>query len=187
MKILTIIVAVLSVSSVANAATYVFPGEAIEVPTSGPADPSFIYVEDVEGKVVDISIKFNSFSHRFAKETMVAISNPDGWATLMWDGVNCKFDSIEITISDEAATSLEEECQSGSYLESGAFRGGFNNAAHEFTIPIAPMRPLFQSMNELIMESPNGRWILWAEDFVSGDGGTVTGWELIIETEDPTL
>ena len=51
-------------------------------------------------------------------------------------------------------------------------------------IPIAPIRPLFHTFDELVLPDPNGRWILWSEDFVGGDGGTIESWEIVIETAD---
>ncbi len=166
------------------AATYTFTGEAVEIPTSGPADPSFIYVEGVEGVVTNVSLSFNGLTHKFAKETMVALSNPDGWASLIWDGVKCKYNGIDVVFTDLAEESLEDRCGSGGSLESGTYSSGLSDDDHAFTIPIAPIRPLFPTLNELILPNPNGRWILWAEDFISGDGGTIGSWEIIIETED---
>jgi len=173
----------LGLGQFANAATYVFPGELVDIPTIGPANPSFVYVEGVEGTISNISIKFNGLEHRYGRETMIALSNPDGWATLIWDAPHCKFSDIDVLIADNAALSLEDNCKSGQSLESGPYLPGYSNAGHQFTIPIAPVRPLFHTMSELLLPNMNGRWILWVEDFSSGDGGEITSWEIIVETE----
>ncbi len=185
MKRLSIALAMVGFCHIANAEIYTFTGEEVAIPTKGPADPSFVYVENVEGVVTNISLTFNGISHRYGKETMIALSNPDGWATLIWDAPYCKFNNVNLLMSDTDAIDMGEACGGGTALEDGTYSVGSSKANHEFSIPIAPIRPLFETLNELILPDPNGRWILWAEDFMSGDGGTITSWELIIETQDP--
>lgn len=177
----TIATAVLAAQP-ATAATYVFAGDAVEIPTKGPADPSFIYVEGVEGEVTKVSLRLTGLTHGYGKETMIALSNPDGWAALIWDAADCKYSAANLLFSDDAETALADQCTSGRQLPTGSYRSGYLKGSHVFTIPIAPIPPLFETLNELILPDPNGRWILWAEDFVSGDGGRIGGWELIIET-----
>lgn len=168
----------------ALATTFIFQGPAVIIPPKGPADPSFIYVEGVAGVVRNIKVNFNGFLHKFGEETLIAVTNPDGWATLIWDAADCKFNTVDITLDDEAETSIESRCGSGAVLGAGSYRPGYAADDRELTIPIAPMRPMFQTLKELIMPNPNGRWILWAEDYVSGDGGAMASWEIIVETEE---
>lgn len=185
MKKFLLSVAIGAMSQTGFGATHIFQGESVEIPESGPADPSFIYVEGVEGVVVDITVKFYGFSHRYGEETMIALSNPDGWATLIYDGPDCVISNADLVFNDEAEASLGDVCISSNYLTAGTFTAGYSVDDHIFTIPIAPIRPLYATLKELILPDPNGRWILWSEDYVGGDGGTLTTWEIIIETEDP--
>ena len=174
----------LLVATPALGGTYTFVGGPLSIPESGPADPSFLYVEGVEGKMTSVTVKLNNFSHRYGEETMIALSNPDGWATLIYDAPDCVITSADLVFYDEAPDWLGDKCTWSSQLNGGEFRTGYSAGTHEFTIPIAPIRPLFETLAELFLEDPNGRWILWSEDFVGGDGGTADSWELIIETED---
>lgn len=167
-----------------QAATFSFKGPAVEIPPKGPADPSFIYVEGIVGVVRNITVKFNGFLHKYGEETMIALTNPDGWATLIWDAADCKFNTVDITLNDEAEKAIESLCTSGATLGTGSYRPGYAGSDRELSIPIAPMRPMFPTLKEIMMTDPNGRWILWAEDFTTGDGGTMTGWEITVETED---
>ena len=164
----------------AAAETYTFTGEAVEIPTSGPADPSFIYVEGVKGEVLDIKLTLTNLDHRYGAEAMLVISNPDGWSTLLFDGPRCRFTGVDIVFADDAEEDVGEGCSST--IASGTYRPGHANNDHEFTIPIAPLPPYEATLGALAMPDLNGRWILWAEDFVSGDGGTIDNWVLEITT-----
>jgi hypothetical protein len=178
-------IALAAFASTGNAEVFTFPQVGFEIPTSGPANPSIIYVEGVTGVVKNISVKLNAVTHGYASETMFAVSNPNGWATLIWDSPQCKFNNSTIKFSDLAAQTFEAGCRSGLVLANGEYKSANNVGVRRFTIPIAPITPLYKTLNELILPDVNGRWILWGEDFVSGDGGNLGGWELIIETEDP--
>ncbi len=168
-----------------QAAIFTFPQPGFDLPPQGPANPSIVYVEGVTGTVKNISAKFTGMTHGYASETMIAISNPNGWATLIWDGPQCKFSNSNIQFTDLATSTFETACRSGVLLPNGAYKSANNTGLRRFTIPIAPIIPLYKTLNELILSDVNGRWILWFEDFVSGDGGRLASWDLIIETEDP--
>jgi len=181
---------VLSIAFVVNsygaqAEIFTFSQTGFEIPTSGPATPSIIYVEGVTGKVKNISLRLKLMTHLYASETMFAVSNPDGWATLIWDAPQCKFNNSNVLFTDLSPVVFETACRGGVVLPNSEYRTADNAGTRRFTIPIAPLVPLFKTLNELILNDVNGRWILWAEDFVAGDGGRLGGWELIIETEDP--
>lgn len=182
-KILILCLSIL-LPCVATAATYTFEGGPLSIPTSGPADPAFLYVEGVEGVVTNITFQINGISHYYGRETMLALANPNGYATLIWDAPSCVFESADITISDAATEDIGQACDNNEYLSEGVFTPGFMDSTNQFTIPIAPIRPLFLTLADLILENPNGRWILWSEDFVGGDGGDADSWQLIIETQD---
>ncbi len=169
-----------------QAAIFTFPQPGFDLPPQGPANPSIVYVEGVTGPVKNVSVKFTGLTHGYASETMIAISNPNGWATLIWDGPQCKFNNSNIQFTDLATSIFETACRSGIVLLNGDYKSANNTGLRRFTIPIAPIIPLYKTMNELILSDVNGRWILWVEDFVSGDGGRLVSWDLIIETEDPT-
>lgn len=179
-----LLLALLIAAPSAQAATYEFFGDTVTIPTKGPSDPSFISVEGVTGNVTSVRVTLQGMKHLYAKETMVAVSNPDGWATLLWDGADCKFNVVDITFDDAANTALATRCSTSSTIPTGSYRPGLATMQRQFTIPIAPMRPMLDTMSEMIQENLNGRWILWAEDFVSSDGGVIAGWKITIETED---
>ena len=166
-----------------EAATYVFAGEAITIPASGPANPSFIQVEGVLGTVTGVTVAFNNFSHSYGREIMVALSNPNGGTALIFDAPPCSIRGVDLVFADDAENDFASSCSNT--LPEGDYTPGFSAAEHAFTIPIAPLRPFYTSLNELILPDPNGRWILWSEDFVGGDGGAIESWELTIETDLP--
>jgi subtilisin-like proprotein convertase family protein len=171
----------------AQSAVFTFPQPGFNIPTSGPVNPSIVYVEGVTGVVKNVAVKLNGITHGYASETMIAISNPNGLATLIWDAPSCKFSYSNIQFTDTATSTFEMGCRGGFVMLNGDYKSANSVGARRFTIPIAPIIPFYKTLNELILSDVNGRWILWAEDFVSGDGGTVASWELVIETEDPPL
>ena len=178
-------VAFVAFAPMAQSAIFTFPQPGFELPTSGPANPSVVYVEGVTGVVKNVSVKLSGLTHSYASETMIALSNPNGWATLIWDGPQCKFTNSNINFTDLATTTFETGCRSGAIMTNGNYKSANSVGLRRFTIPIAPIIPLYKTLNELILNDVNGRWILWAEDFVSGDGGRLNNWDLVIETEDP--
>ena len=177
--------ALVATASAAQSAVFTFPQPGFDLPTSGPANPSIVYVEGVTGVVKNIAVKLNGLTHGYASETMIALSNPNGWATLIWDGPQCKFNNSNVQFADIATTTFETGCRSGAVMANGDYKSANSVGLRRFTIPIAPIVPLYKTLNELVLADVNGRWILWAEDFVSGDGGRLGSWDLVIETEDP--
>ena len=177
--------ALVATASAAQSAVFTFPQPGFDLPASGPANPSIVYVEGVTGVVKNVAVKLNGLTHGYASETMIALSNPNGWATLIWDGPQCKFNNSNVQFTDIAATTFETGCRSGAVMANGDYKSANSVGLRRFTIPIAPIVPLYKTLNELVLADVNGRWILWAEDFVSGDGGILGSWDLVIETEDP--
>lgn len=170
----------------APAATYTFRGGALTIPEQGPADPSFMQVEGVEGDVTRIMVGIEHLQHHYnGDEISIVLTDPDGFAAGIFDRFSCRLSDESFTIDDSGAKSVQEGCSRGS-LRGGTFNLKFtNNVSNEFTIPIAPRRPFLKSLAELGRPNPNGRWILWAEDFASGDGGGVTAWTITVETNAP--
>lgn len=164
-----------------EAATYVFAGDAVSIPERGPANPSFVYVEGVQGAVTAVTVAFTDFTHDYGQEIMVALSNPNGGTTLIFDGPSCRLVDVDLTFADDAPDDVESSCRN--ILPEGKYRPGYSGEDHTFTIPIAPLRPFYTTLNELALPDLSGRWILWSEDFVGGDGGSIESWELTIETD----
>lgn len=169
------------------AATYTFTSDGpVHIPDMSPADPSFMIVEGISGRVIDITVHLKGVTHRYGRETMLALSNPDGFTTLLWAGAACKFEQSDLTLTDRVDTEIKTDCKSSTVFPSGgSYQPGYNNSkTHDFTIPIAPERPYYSTLNELIQDDLNGRWILWAEDFSNGDAGSLDKWELVLTTQD---
>ena len=166
------------------AKTYTFSGRSIQIPDVGPADPSLVYVEGIpEGVAYDLTVKINGMTHKYGGETMVVLSNSDGWSTLLWAAPYCQFESTPIAFNDNAERSMEDDCKRRSVFQSqGNYQTYFENRSFNFTIPIAPQRPFLASLNELLFDNVNGRWVLWVEDFYSGGSGSIESWDIIIET-----
>ena len=78
----------------------------------------------------------------------------------------CSGDDIEAILSDDAATSIENECNSGSPAISGTF---------------TPNNPL----DAFDGESTAGTWTLAVSDSSSGGGGSLLGWSL--EVNNPPI
>ena len=78
----------------------------------------------------------------------------------------CSGDDIEAILSDDAATSIENECNSGSPAISGTF---------------TPNNPL----DAFDGESTAGTWTLAVSDSSSGGGGSLVGWSL--EVNNPPI
>jgi hypothetical protein len=181
-KITCAIIMALSLTQLADAEVYTFAGSPVEIPPKGPANPSFLSVQGVVGVVKNISVKFNNVDHKYGGETMLALTNPNGFSSLIWDKVSCKFHATNLLFTDSAEQDLSAGCTGGT-IASGTYLAGNDQGDREFTIPIAPTRPMFARFEPLISANLNGRWILWAEDFTTGDGGSIDSWEVIIETQ----
>ena len=180
MKFIRVIIMTLSLAQSAGGEVYTFVGNSIEIPAKGPAD--FVSVQGVTGGVKNLTIKFNNVSHKYGGETMLALTNPNGFSSLLWDKISCKFHANNFLFADSAEQGLSEGCIGGTMV-SGTYLPGAGDGDREFTIPIAPTRPMFDRFEALVSDNPNGRWILWAEDFTSGDGGSIDSWEMVIETQ----
>ncbi len=174
------------ISTHVSAAVYQFSGTNITIPTRGPADASFVYVTDIVEPVVKISVRINNLSHAYLDDTKLVLSNPNGYSVLLWDKFACKPNGTTILFADDALTEFSRKCYGSLSLNaySGTHKPGISQTTRQFTIPIAPVGPHSSTLAEIIPNSPNGRWILWTEDFVSSDGGIIGSWDLIIETQE---
>ena len=179
-----------AVTTHASGAVYQFRGNSITIPTRGPSDASIVYVTDISDPIVKISVRINNFSHTYLDDTKLVLSNPNGYSTLLWDKFVCKVNGITILFADDAPTEFSKKCVSSITLNaySGTHKPGISATTRQFTIPIAPTGPHAPTLAEIIPQTANGRWILWTEDFISSDGGTIESWDLIIETlSDPSF
>lgn len=152
--------------------------EGIEIPNIGPAMPVEIFASGIEGTVVDMELTLVGFRHGYIQETALALSNPAGLTTLLVDGVRCRlYSPADVGFSDRALGHFGTNCASGLFLP------GEEVLTRDFSLLIAPKRPFFVEFGDLLKDDPNGRWVFWAEDYVSGDGGEIASFVLKITTE----
>lgn len=183
-KLLLSLFLAIAVPLAAQSETYTFRSEnPITIPIFGPADPGILYVEGVPEDVVNITLRLFGYKHRFTAETMVALTNPNGFTTLIWASVSCRVTApIDLEFIDGTEENFRDNCSTGTYLP------GAEQRERTFTLPIAPKKPYFAELNQLIeADGVDGRWLLWSEDFSRGDGGEITSWEIIFETASPPV
>lgn len=120
--------------------------------------------------ITDLDVNVN-ISHTWVGDVIVKIKSPAGTIATIIDrpgrtssGYGCSGDDIVATLDDEAATSVENECQSGTPTINGSF------------IPNNPLS-VFDG------ESTMGVWEMTVSDVESAFSGTLNSWGIEYDYE----
>ncbi|MGC2236405.1 MAG: proprotein convertase P-domain-containing protein [Pyrinomonadaceae bacterium] len=166
--------------------TNVVTGEnstAITLPNVGAASPypSEIQVADLTGKVTNVVVNVENFSHTSPDDVDLLLVSPSGRnVVLMSDvGGGNPVNNLSITFDDAATNSLPDSAA----LISGTFKPTDFETGDAFPAPAPPGTPTGTKLGAFFNDEPNGAWKLFAVDDSGGNAGNITGgWSIIVDS-----
>jgi subtilisin-like proprotein convertase family protein len=151
--------------------------------TSGPADPypSQINVGGMTGTVSNVRVNIVGLTHTFPADIQLLLVGPSGQnLTLMANaGGGTDITNLNLTFDQSAVGLVPTPIVAGTYRPTNATP--FSGPAPAPPGPYGTSLAIFNGTN------PNGVWSLYAFDRFGGDKGSLTGWQLDITTNGPTL
>jgi hypothetical protein len=158
----------------------------INIRDNGQADPygSAFQVRDLKGFITDVNLILKGLRHDRPSDISILLSH-QGRATVVMRGAGgtVPVRDANVLIDDEATAPLPN----GTAISGGRAyqpvdyvpaRGEFGGGAPGITqVPAA--------LSAFDGQSPNGEWVLWVRDDLAQIAGSLTGWQLIITTDDP--
>ena len=156
---------------------------AVVIPDSGPAAtyPSAITVSGLQGRVSKVKVKLSGLSHGFPDDLDVLLVSPSGQSVILMSDVGGNTDlvNVDLVFDDAASTDLPDATK----IVSGTYRP--TNVGPGDVFPNAPAGPYPTALATFVGGVANGDWKLFIVDDGAGDGGSLTGWSLDIETTLP--
>ena len=153
-----------------------------------PATPysSNITISNVVGKITNLQVTLNGFTHGTPSDVDVLLVGPGGQSTLLManSGASNAVSNLNLTFDDRASASLPQ-----SALSSGTFKPTQNgNFSPAFSLP-APAAPYGRTLGGSFSgKDPNGTWKLYIIDENAGGFGSVSGgWTLNIISADISM
>jgi subtilisin-like proprotein convertase family protein len=151
--------------------------------TTGPGDPypSQINVGGMTGTVSNVKVNLVGLTHTFPADVELLLVGPSGQnLTLMADvGGATNITNVNLTFDQAAAGLVPTPIVAGTYRPTNT--SPFSGPAPAPSAPYGTSLAIFNGTN------PNGTWSLYAYDDAAGDKGSLTGWQLDITTNGPTL
>ncbi|MGH2614336.1 MAG: hypothetical protein ACRDJC_03785 [Thermomicrobiales bacterium] len=161
--------------------------DAIAVPGTGSVGPGDPYPTPIQvrgfkkGKIKDVNLTLNDFSHEFPDDVDILLVAPNGRDALVMSDVGSQFEVSDITLEldDEAGSPLPI----GSMLSGGTFQPTNDMAGDTFPDP-APAPSGNVPLSVFDGTRPNGTWQLFVnDDFGGSDGSVGGGWSLEIKAK----
>lgn len=153
----------------------------IGIPTDGAADPYPVTIQVSgfkKGKIKDVDVTLNGFSHDHPNDVDVLLVGPGGRNTLLMGdaGINEPAANLTLILDDQA----EAELPLDSPLEDGTFRPA-NRGPIDNLLPPAPVTGDIVALTVFNGSNPNGTWRLFIrDDRLVNDGELASGWSLEI-------
>jgi subtilisin-like proprotein convertase family protein len=155
----------------------------ITIPSAGKATPypSAITVGGLTGAVTAVRVNLVGFSHTYPADVDLLLVGPSGQTVVLLAdaGGNHAISNVNLTFDQAAAGLVPSPIVAGTYRPTNL--GAFNGTAP------APPGPYGASLAIFNGTVPNGTWNLYAYDDLAGFAGSITGWQLDITTNGPTL
>jgi len=148
--------------------------------TNATSYPSRIEVTGLSGRVTNLTVTIQGFSHTWPSDVDILLAEPSGKSVLLMAHVGGSFvvNNVTLTFDDSAASSLPSQ---GALL-SGTYRPTQINPIPAFTSP-APSGPYGTALSAFSDLNPNTVWSLYVRDDFRGDAGVIAGgWSLAIST-----
>jgi subtilisin-like proprotein convertase family protein len=157
----------------------------ISIPQLGTAlpYPSQKTFTGITGSISDIDVRLTGLSHGFPDDLDLLLQSPDGVAVMLMSDAcgGTPVNNLNLTFSDEAANALPNgtACGSGSVT----YRPGnyLDEGAENLPSP-APLGPYWGALSAFDGGNPNGTWKLFIRDDSNPTGGSLSDWDLTINT-----
>jgi subtilisin-like proprotein convertase family protein len=151
---------------------------AMIIPDSGPSTPAStsITIPAGRGQVKDVDVTLNGLSHTYMADLEVTLTH-DGTTVKLLDEAGDTADDTTLrtyTLDDEAAAVVPS---SATLTPSGSYKP---TDASETPAPVATSLAPFDGMNT------GGTWELAIVDQAGGDEGSLAGWSIDIDYNDPS-
>jgi subtilisin-like proprotein convertase family protein len=155
----------------------------------GPASPypSALSVAGLrKGRVLDVNLQINNYSHTCAEDLDVLLVGPSGRnAIAMSDMPGCtNVQNVNLTLDDEGASTWPSPLVSGAYVPTD------NDAPGNDAFPAppsggsAPLQDGGSALSAFDGTNPNGAWKLYVVDDTLGSAGQFAGgWSLTIKAK----
>ncbi len=168
----------------AHATLFTFNSGPIDLLDNGPASPSPVdfNVTGLDGNVTNVGIYFNGMTHAFPENLGAVLFSSSGHGTLLFDGPG------DLATIGSWDWKLDESVTSTKLSDTGINPTGFYAAVQKKfndTFTGAPTGPYGSSLldyNGLTSSQALGHWLLYIEDFVPPDAGTIQNVQLRITT-----
>ena len=136
---------------------------ALPITDNSPAGVSTTITVADDFDITDLNVNLD-ITHTWVGDVIVTLQSPAGTTAVIVDrmgftgtGFGCSSNDLLITLDDEAASAIEDECQPGPPAASGSF---------------TPNNPL----SAFDGQSTMGDWTLTVSDNAGGDTGTLNAW-----------
>lgn len=155
---------------------------AVTIPAVGSAAP-YPYqraVSDQPGRITDVDVVLTGAFHTYPDDLDVLLVSPAGASVVLMSDVCGSSDLVNASFrfDDSAAAPLTN----GGPCPSGAYRPTNAEGAEAFNAP-APAGPYGDELSDLTGGVANGTWRLYVADDSGGDGGFITGVQLVVKTD----
>ncbi|HEY1173418.1 MAG TPA: Calx-beta domain-containing protein [Verrucomicrobiae bacterium] len=158
-------------------------GGAVTIPAVGQAEtyPTTVNIAGLQGRVSKVTVQLAGITHGFPDDLDILLVAPNGKGVVLMSDAGAGLDlvNVNLTITDSATASLPDSAK----INSGVYKP--TNHGGSDTFPLAPSGPYGTNLASFTGIVPNGDWQLYIVDDGAGDGGSITGWSLIIETTIP--
>jgi subtilisin-like proprotein convertase family protein len=154
--------------------------------TGAIAIPSAIEVTGLKGRIRDVNLRLNSFSHERPLDVEVLLVGPGGQTAIVmaWVGGEQPVSGVMLRLDDEAAKPLPEaydiELKSGAYWPVNGSSG-----VMAFASPAPTVSRANAGLAVFDGTDPNGTWQLFVQDqyALNKTGAFNGGWELEVQAQ----
>jgi len=155
----------------------------VTIPTIGQASvyPTTVNISGLQGRISKLTVKLTGLSHTFPDDLDILLVSPSGKGIVLMSDAGGSADlvAVDLTFDDAAAGTLPD----ANKINSGTYRP--TNYGADDTFTGAPAGPYATELASFIGSTPNGDWQLYIVDDGAGDGGSLAGWSLNIQTTIP--
>lgn len=161
---------------------------ALTVPALGPATPAYpstITVSNLTGVVNKVTVTLSNVTHSFPSDLDIVLVGPSGANVMLMSDVSVgdnPVSGVTLTFDDASADALPEFAP----ILPGAYRPTNYGTNDVLTGgPAGPFGTTLSVFRGLDGSAANGAWSLYVVDDANGDGGSIGGWSLAVNTVIP--
>jgi len=142
--------------------------------------PSIIRISSLAGTITKVTVTVSNFVHSAPSDVEMALVSPDGSVVMLIasSGGTTPVSGVNLTFDDAAGSFPPTPLSSGTYNPTD-FHGG------SLPAPAPPGSAYSTALATFAGQNPNGAWLLYVNDAVSGNSGHLGAWSLKITTTTP--